>query len=304
MFAAPALAALLAIPPAPAAPAARPADLPGTDLRPTDLPGLVCFWDFQGGPGADLTAAGPHRYTLAERRGPLARVGGGVFGPHAVRVERGQWLSASRADAPALMLAGDSEVSVVAWVRRPASPAGPGGGDWTHWQYLAGVWNERDAARQYALFLNGHRQSDGRTLARTPCASRVHGYVSDVGGATPGKPFCFSYATGATEVPAGEWATAAFTYDGAAIRTYLDGELDANGAANPFPWDRPIFDGGPGGADFTVGQRPVPSWPDFPDGEPGHPVGFVGDLGGLAVFRRALSADEIAGLHAGAAAPR
>ena len=289
MFSALALSLLAAPPVAGAAP----------PLRPTDVPGLVCFWDFQstpqGGPGADLTAAGPHGYTLTEMNGPIARVGGGPFGPAALRIERGQWLRIPRADCPALLLSGDDHVTVVAWVKRRAD---------VHWQYIAGVWDELNAARQYALFTCGHRQADWRTLDRAPCERRAHGYVSDVGGATPGKPFCFSYATGATELPAERWAMIAFTYDGENVRVYHDGELDANPGANPFRWDEPIYEPPPGGpaADFTIAQRGVRTWPDYPEGTPGNEVGFGGDLGGVAVFRRALSPAEIRALHAGAAA--
>ena len=96
----------------------------------------------------------------------------------------------------------------------------------------------------------------------------------------------------------------AFTYDGEELRVYHDGELDGNPGANPFRWDEPTYNPPPGtpAADFTIAQRAVRTWPDYPDGEPGNEVGFGGDLGGVAVFRRALTAAEIRSLHAGAAA--
>ena len=132
------------------------------------MPGLVCFWDFQGTPqggaGDDLTAAGPHAYALTEMNGPVARVGGGVFGPAALRIERGQWLRIPREECPALLLSGEDRVTVAAWVKRRAD---------VHWQYIAGVWDELHAARQYALFTCGHRQADWRTL--DPHALRAAG---------------------------------------------------------------------------------------------------------------------------------
>jgi len=257
--------------------------------RPEEIDDLICFWDFQPGEGGDLTSRGAARYTFEEMNGPIARVEEGVFGPAALDFEHGQWLRLKHRDCPALDLHGEAEVTVAAWIQRQGDQ---------HWQYIAGMWNELDHHRQYALFTSGHRRAHWRTLERVPAEHQAHGYVSPNGGATPGKPFCFSYATGATTLPEDRWHFIAFTYDGAAIRVYLDGELDASEGYNPFIWDEPIHDAGAEGADFTVAQRAVPKWPDYPRGKTRNSAGFSGILGGLAVFGRALEPAEIRALSA------
>lgn len=258
---------------------------PDTDAAPFPLTvaGLVCFWDFQDGDGR-LTSKGPFRYTLEERNGTIVSVPEGVFGS-ALRIEHGQWLRILRRDCPALNLRGDDPVTMIAWVKR---------GSESPWQYIAGMWNERDSLRQYALFSCGHMQTHAKTMDRTPAKHQVHGYVSDVGGATPGKPYCFSYATGRHALETNAWAMIAFTYDRKELRVYFNGELDANEDCNPFPWDKRIFDPGEKGSDFTIAQRALPAWPGYPDRqEPTHKEGFGGLLGGLAVYKRALAAGEI-----------
>ena len=271
---------------------------------PLDIPDLITFWDFQrSNEESDLTSQGPYHYTLEEMNGPINRENDGVFGPSSLEIKRGQWLRIEREDCPALDIHGKDEVTIVAWIKRRAD---------NHWQYIAGMWDEGDErfkgkargegegapARQYALFLNGHKQADYKSLTRSDADNQVHGYVSDSGGATAGKPFSFSYATGGTYIEKDTWYMIAYTYDHEALRVYVNGELDRNGNCNPFYWDKPIHDGGKHGADFTVAQRSVPSWPDYPKGEPGNKVGFGGVLGGLAVYKRALSTEEIKKLYA------
>lgn len=255
---------------------------------PETIPDLISFWDFQTKNGDYLTSSGAHSYTLTEMNGPIKKSTEGVFGNQSLDIERGQWLRILREDCPALNIHGRQHVTVVAWIKRRAD---------VHWQYIAGVWSELDSARQYALFTSGHKQTDYTTLTRTDANHQPHGYVSDVGGATPERPFSFSYATGSTTLDTSQWYMIAYTYNQQSIRVYTDGELDENGNYNPFYWDKPIFDGANRGADFTVAQRAVPSWPDFPEGVPGNKVGFGGLLGGLAVYNRALSAEEIKNLY-------
>ncbi len=267
-------------------------------MTPENVPDLLCFWSFRPGPAGDLTAVGPNAYTLQEMNGPIGRAGEGVFGPHSLHIERGQWLRVPRSQCPALDVHGEREVTVVAWVQRRAD---------NQWQFIAGMWDERNAMRQYGLFTSGHMQSDCRDLTRTPAVHQPHGYVSDVGGATPGCKFCFSYATGATFVKPQRWTMLAFTYDHREIRIYTDGRLDANGHCNPFAWDKPLKQSGPDGPDFTVAMRDHPKWPTYPEGDQVHDgdyvEGFGGMLGGLAVFDRALRPEEIADLHRATAQP-
>lgn len=242
---------------------------------------LLGFWDFQEPANSPRTVATGTAPSLREHPagGAIERVEGGVFGPWCARVRRGQWFMVPRAEIGCLDVHGrDAQVSVVAWIRREATEV---------WQAIAGVWDETRKKRQYCLFLNaptGTRVSDG---LRYPLGNRVHGHVSGVGGPTPGHPYCNSFSSGASDVPFGEWVCIAMTYDGACSRVYVNGRLDALEDFNPYPYDEGLFDGGADGADFTVGAvHRSGEWGNF----------FGGDIGGLAVFKRALSEAELAAL--------
>lgn len=253
-----------------------------------DLPGLLCFWDFQQKADDGYVSRGAYAYKLQPKNGPITTSEEGVFGG-SLQVRQGQWLMIPRAECPGLNLHGQDEVTIVAWIQRKSD---------ADWQYIAGMWNERDAKRQYALFTCAARQTNFETMDRIPAKHQTHGYASDVGGATPGKPFCFSYASGETKLPKGKWTMIAYTYDHEFLRVYVDGELDEKPGFNPFAWDKPIFEGGKDGADFTVARQCLPNWPHYPNAEkPMLRQGFGGKLAGLAVFKRALSADELAKMH-------
>ena len=104
--------------------------------------------------------------------------------------------------------------------------------------------------------------------------------IRSVGGPTPGHPWCMDASIGATPVPFDLWQCVAFSYDGRAVRSYLNGRLDAREGRNPYIYPQGLFAGGADGSDFTVGavhrSHQMGNW-------------FAGDLGGLAVFSRALS---------------
>jgi hypothetical protein len=134
-------------------------------------------------------------------------------------------------------------------------------------------------------------------------------------------PWCADYAATRREVPEGRWCTLAFTYDSKFIRAYIDGVFEERAmdpkadrrddpyftkegpdggprGMNPYYHGRGIFRYDPalhaatrpgGGSDFTVGAR--------------YAVGSmlreatIGRFGGLAVFDRALTDDEVRRLH-------
>ncbi|MFH5804800.1 LamG domain-containing protein [Alienimonas sp. DA493] len=270
----------------PTSAAAGPADAAARRAAPGALPGLLAFWDFQEPTGTNRVSSGRDQYALQERNGPIARVEDGVFGPYSVDFELGQWFLLPHEDAPGLDLHGeDQEVSMVAWIKRQNNQ---------HWQYLAGMWNELDHARQYGLFMSGSWQTDWTTYQRVRAVNQAMGYVSPFGGATPGHPFAFDYATGATPIPVDRWTMLSYSFDGEAIRVYVNGELDENGPYNPFQYDGGMHDGG---SDFTVAQRAVPKWPTYPEGRPTNDAGFDGRLAGLAVYDRALTAEEMRRLY-------
>lgn len=77
------------------------------------------------------------------------------------------------------------------------------------------------------------------------------------------------------------------TYDGDSVRLYRDGVLDEWQFRNPFALGGGIFDGGSDGADFTIGSNSVG----------GKMINhYSGLIGGVSVYRRALSADEMCAL--------
>ncbi|MDF2661555.1 MAG: hypothetical protein K0Q94_4346 [Paenibacillus sp.] len=231
--------------------------------------GLICFWDFQEEAGQDRVSRGSCKYGLRENNGPIERVEDGVFGPYAARLDFGQWFNIPRALCPALNMHGPgAQVTVAAWVKWTRS-------HFSRCEAIAGMWDETRAKRQYCLFLNLQIWNSGE---------QVCGHVSSVGGPTPGYKYCMDAAIGATPVSPDDWHFVAFTYDGTYARAYVDGRLDERETFNPYRYEGGLFDGGPDGADFTVGAVDR-------SGEPGN--FFTGLLGGLAVYDRALTAEEI-----------
>ena len=236
---------------------------------------LVAFWDFQEPSGESKVShgPGPHRCELLEMSGPVERAEDGVFGPYSANLREGDWLRVPRQQAQGLNIAGrDAEVTVAAWVKRRRTAQ-------SHCEFIAGIWNETDEKRQYGLFLN---------LAIWNSGDQVCGHVSSIGGPTPGYLYCMDASIGQTPVPLDRWQFVAFTYDGKYARSYLNGKLDERERFNPYLYEGDLFDGGPTGADFTVGAVDR-------SGEIGN--FFAGQLGGLAVFNRALGEREIAQLH-------
>ena len=240
------------------------------------MPDLVAFWNFQE-EGGQPRVSGDLK--LQEMKGPVERVEGGVFGPYAARIKRGQWLMIERKEIGALDIHGkDAQVTVAAWVYRE---------DKIPWQAIAGVWDETRGKRQYCLFLNAPVGTRADEMKRYPMVSRIHGHVSAVGGPTPGHGVCITYSSGATEIPMKSWQCLVLCYDAKESRLYVNGRLDALEHYNPFPYADGLFDGGKEGSPFTVGAvHRGGTWGNF----------FAGRIGGLAVFARALSEEEIATL--------
>lgn len=259
--------------------------LPAAIARHADS--LIAFWDFQEEAGQPRLARGAAPYALREMKGPIARSKEpGVFGPHCARIKPGQWFIIDRSDTGGLDIHGrDAQVSVVAWVRRVERSS---------WQAVAGVWDETRGKRQYCLFLNAPRGTRADEMKRYPLQNRIHGHVSNLGGPTPGEPFCITYSSGATEIPLLEWHCLAMTYDGRESRVYVDGRLDSLEHYNPFPHPEGLHDGGAEGAPFTVGAvHRGGTWGNF----------FGGQMGGLAVFKRALDEEQMRSLAQGVPLP-
>jgi len=242
------------------------------DSRILNHPGLVGFWDFQEAPGQPKKSKGPYPLDLEEMAGPVERAEDGRFGPYSANLREGDWLRIPRRAAGELNVFGaDAEVTVAAWIKRRATKT-------SHCEFITGIWDETNENRQYGLFLN---------LAIWNSGDQVCGHVSSIGGPTPGYLYCMDASIGRTRVALDNWQFVAFTYDGRYARSYLNGKLDEREGRNPYLYEGGLYDGGASGADFTVGGLDR-------SGEIGN--FFAGQLGGLAVFNRALSEREIAGL--------
>lgn len=230
---------------------------------PTEIPGLVSFWDFQEPTGQPRKARGSFPAALCEAAGPIERVEGGVFGPYCAELPHGKYFNIPHAECGELKL--KSQLTIVAWIQRHRKPE-------IQCEAVAGMWNETNKQRQYCLFLDLriHGGSDN-----------VCAHVSSTGGPTPGHPWCMDAAIGARSIGYSEWNCVAISYDGIEARVYLDGRLDMRAGLNPFLYPGRLYRGC---SDFTVGAV-------HRGGEMGN--WFVGRIGGLAVYRRALSEDEI-----------
>ena len=240
------------------------------------VPDLVCFWDFDEAEGEVRVSKGKENYSLEEVNGPITRVEGSAPGKHAVRIKSGQYFRIPDGKFEAIDFHGpDAQLSVVAQVRRQAA---------SHWQAVAGIWNETKGQRQYCLFLNATTRSDSRIMKRFPAKDEVHGHVSDVGGPTEGHPFCITYSSSGTKVLLKEWTLVAMTFDGKASRVYVNGKFVAEEGYNPYPLKAGLFNGN---ADFTVGAV-----------DRSHEMGnfFNGELDELAIYSRALSVKELSKL--------
>lgn len=241
-------------------------------------PSLVALWDFQE-EGERKSKGGDQVYALQEQNGKIERVEGGVLGPYAARLNYGQFLKIERPKIGALNIHGkEAQVTVAAWIKREAKQG---------WQAIAGVWDETHKKRQYCLFLNAPHGTKADEMVRYKMLNRIHGHVSGVGGPTKGEKYCITYSSGKTEIPFGEWVFVAMTYDGKFSKLYVNGKLDAWDQYNPFPYDEGLFDGGEDGSDFTVGAvHRSNEWGNF----------FGGQLGGVAIFKRALKEEELSEL--------
>lgn len=262
--------------------AQEPASVHAATSTVLAIPELVSIWNFQESTGTARIAKGLHPAALVDGGTPVTQSDDGLFGPHSAHFKPGQWLRLPRKDLGPLDIHGkNAQVTLIAWVNREAK---------SFWQSIAGVWDETHKKRQYMLFLNARGRTDFEKMQREPCQDLIHGHISAVGGPTPGHQVCISYASSETPVSFDRWHMLAISYDGQHIRTYLDGKLDASEKFNPSPYDEGLFDGGPDGAEFTVGANHVAGI------ENNNPFG--GKIAGIAVFNRKLTDQELADVAA------
>lgn len=279
-------------------------------------PGLVAFWTFGEAPGQLRESIAPEgSYPLKEFNGPIATADVGPYSGHSVDFNGTQYLQLDYDKTGKLNISGpDAQVSMFAVVRII---------DLRQSRTIAGMWSEgkgRDddsGTRQYSMLMNMPTYGGPNQLV--PHISAEGGVTRRADGSA--FPWCADYAATKRKVPEEQWCTLAFTYDGKYITAYINGtyekrELDAkkdrrddryftqegpdgkDRGMNPYYHGRGIFKYDPekhaeskpdGGSDFTVGAR--------------YAVGSFlreatkGKFGGLAVFDRALTDEEILALH-------
>ncbi len=252
--------------------------------RIQSMRGLVALWDFKEEAGQPRKAFGVGEFPLEEINGPVQRIQEGPLSGFSASLGTGAYFSLAHSATRKLNIYGPNQgVTVVAWIKWTGEQTG----------FVGGMWNEYQdgGKRQYGLYVS---------LPHYNGKNQVCGHISNTGKPTPPFPYSIDYSASKQEVPANQWVCVAFTYDGKYIKSYLNGlmekrkpELINNTTGfegypdglvqrkNPY-----FFPDGMGnnGSDFTVGAVLLKS---------GMGNFFKGQIGGLAVFDRALTKEEI-----------
>jgi hypothetical protein len=246
--------------------------------------GMVALWDFKEEEGQPRKAVGNDKFPLQETNGTIPRLNEGPLSGFSAELGTGSYFSLAHSETGALNIHGINQgVTVVAWVKWTGEQTG----------FVGGMWNEYQdgGKRQYGLFVS---------LPYYNGKNQVCGHISKTGKPTSPFPFSIDYSASKQEVPANEWVCVAFTYDGKNIKSYVDGVFEKrdpelinntkgfegypNGliqSKNPYYFPDGI---GNNGSDFTVGAVLLKS---------GMGNFFKGQIGGLAVFNRALRLKEL-----------
>ncbi len=245
--------------------------------------GLIALWDFHERAGKTRKARGVDKFPLLEQKGIIPRLDEGPLSGHSVLFSDSTFLRLPNAKTGKLNIYGENQgVTVMAWVKWEGKTG-----------FIGGMWNEYASGgkRQYGLFVN---------LPYYNGSDQVCGHISYTGKPTPPFPYSIDYSASKQKVEKGAWQFVAFTYDGQYIRSYLNGDFELrepelidhtkgfdgypNGithSKNPYYFPEGM---GNNGSDFTVGAVLLAR---------GMGNYFRGQIGGLAVFDRALSPKEI-----------
>lgn len=245
--------------------------------------GLVALWDFKEAAGELRKAMGLGSYPLEERNGKIKRVSEGPLSGFSALFSDSVYLSLPHASTGELNIHGKGrQVTVMAWVKWQGNTG-----------FVGGMWNEYASGgkRQYGLFVN---------LPYYNGKDQVCGHISFTGKPTPPFPYSLDYSASRQTLVKNQWHFIAFTYDGKYIKSFLDGKfkkrkpelINNTKGFEGFPkgWTHSknpyYFPAGMGdnGSDFTVGAVLL---------KQGMGNFFQGQIGGLAVFNRALSKKEI-----------
>jgi hypothetical protein len=246
--------------------------------------GLVAFWDFKEKEGNARKASGMGKYPLKEMDGTLLRISEGPLSGYSAQFGNNAYLCLLNEQTGKLNIYGKNQgVTIIAWVKWTGEQTG----------FVGGMWNEYQdgGKRQYGLFVS---------LPHYNGKNQVCGHISHTGKPTPPFPYSIDYSASNQEVATNQWVCIAFTYDGTEIKSYMNGIFEArdpelinntkgfdgypNGltqSKNPYHFP---YGMGNNGSDFTVGAVLL---------KKGMGNFFKGQIGGLAVFNRALTDEEL-----------
>lgn len=263
------------------------------DLHAIPFPedALVAFWDFSedAAPFRSKRGFGGDLPLESVGGSPVVSAPGGPFGRAAQFNGTDTLLMLAAANVGRLNVAAYSDqVTIIAWVKTTNSSQAQ----------IAGMWDEGNERRQYALFRGSS------VFVPISHVSSVRAQVSALGGPDPGYTFNHHTSLTARVYSNDKYRMIAATYDGEYLRTYLDGLTDsfpsytepepptgtgATYAKNPYHFTEGLYRGRIATddmtpSDFTVGGVNITS---------GISNRFTGQIGGVAVLSRALSADEM-----------
>lgn len=244
---------------------------------------VIALWDFKEEAGQSRKSL-QGDYALNEMNGHIPRIEEGPLSGYSALFGNEAYLALSNAKSGELNIFGPGQgVTVMAWVKWTGEQTG----------FVGGMWNEYQdgGKRQYGLFVS---------LPHYNGKNQVCGHISNTGKPTPPFPYSIDYSASAQEVQPNTWNCVAFTYDGKYIRSYVNGKFIARDkeliqntkgfegypdglvqSKNPYYFPQGM---GNNGSDFTVGAVLL---------KKGMGNFFKGQIGGLAVFNRALAEKEI-----------
>ena len=251
-------------------------------------PGLVALWDFKEKEGHARKAYGVGKFPLKEANGPIPRIEEGILSGYSAQFSGKAFLMLPHSKTGELNIYGPGQgVTVIAWVKWSGEQTG----------FVGGMWNEYQdgGKRQYGLFVS---------LPYYNGAHQVCGHISFSGKPTPPFPYSIDYSASKQTVEKQQWQCVAFSYDGKQIKSYLNGKFETREPElinhtkgfegypdglfqSKNPYDFPAGMGN-NGSDFTVGAVLLKA---------GMGNYFKGQIGGLAVFNRALTEKEINSLN-------
>lgn len=249
--------------------------------RLLNMEGLAAFWNFKEKSEDKYYAVTNRNLGLIDVNNSIHTVEEGPLWDSSISFDGKSYLMIPNQDMGKLNITGS--VTVLAWIKWEGNTN----------SFIAGPWNEYQdgGKRQYGLFVS---------LPHYNGRDQVCGHISKTGKPTPPFPYSIDYSASKQIVPTKEWCCVGFTYDGEYIKSYLNGVFEAREpelidhtkrfegypdgliqSKNPYYFPDGIGDNG---SDFTVGAVLLKS---------GMGNFFKGQIGGIAVFSRALSEEEM-----------